>query len=104
MCHLLADSDEELHKMASRIGVARRWWQSPENHSGSHYDICLSKKKLALLFGAVPITFKQCGAMNARRMETGELGNPGDAIEWLQQRIRERAENANGRAEGKNIG
>jgi len=84
MSHLLADSDEELHAMAARIGVARRWHQAPPKHS-SHYDICLSKKALALAAGAVAITWKQAGAMNARRRVTGALGNPDDAIAWLQQ-------------------
>ena len=48
MSHLLADTDEELHQMAAKIGVARKWWQSPEKTSGSHYDIALSKKVLAI--------------------------------------------------------
>ena len=51
MCHMLADSDEELHAMAQRIGVARRWHQKPGTVQ-SHYDICLSKKALALAGGA----------------------------------------------------
>ena len=51
MCHMLADSDEELHAMAQRIGVARRWHQKPGT-AQSHYDICLSKKALALTAGA----------------------------------------------------
>lgn len=83
MCHMLADTDAELHDMAGRIGVARRWWQSPEKTSGSHYDIALSKRAIAVAAGAVEITWRQAGAMNARRRVTGELGNPDDAVEWL---------------------
>jgi hypothetical protein len=84
MCHMLADTDEELHLMAARIGVARKWWQSPEKTSGSHYDIALSKRALALAAGARSITLKQAAAMNARRRVTGQLGVPADAWEWLK--------------------
>lgn len=84
MCHMLADTDAELHAMAARIGVARRWWQSPEKTSGSHYDIALSKRALAVAAGAVEITQRQAAAMNARRRVTGQLGAPGDAWEWLK--------------------
>lgn len=82
MSHMLADSDEELHAMADRIGVARRWWQSPEKTSGSHYDIALSKKALALRAGAVAITARQAAMMNRRRAMTGSLGTPEDAKRW----------------------
>lgn len=82
MCHMLADTDEELHAMAARIGVARRWWQSPEKTSGSHYDIALSKRALAVQAGAVEITWRQAGAMNLRRRATGELGKPDEAEAW----------------------
>lgn len=85
MCHMLADNDDELHAMASRIGVARRWWQSPERSSGSHYDICQSKRALAVAAGAVEITLRQAAAMNMRRRVTGSLGNPEEAWEWLKQ-------------------
>jgi hypothetical protein len=51
MSHLMADTKEELHAMADKIGVHRRWFQ---NGSTPHYDICESKKKLALDLGAVP--------------------------------------------------
>ena len=84
MSHLLADTDEELHQMAAKIGVARKWWQSPEKTSGSHYDIALSKKVLAIQYGAIEITWRQAGAMNTRRRITGELGKPEDAVEWVQ--------------------
>ncbi|BCF96579.1 hypothetical protein PPGU19_011480 [Paraburkholderia sp. PGU19] len=83
MCHMLADTDDELHAMAATIGVAKRWWQSPEKTSGSHYDIALSKKALAIAAGAIEITWRQAGAMNTRRRVTGELGDPADAVEWV---------------------
>lgn len=50
MCHMMADSEAELHGMADRIGVARRWCQ------GDHYDVCLSKRALAVGHGAVEVT------------------------------------------------
>lgn len=90
MCHMLADTDDELHAMAAQIGVARRWWQSPEKTSGSHYDIALSKKALAIAAGAVQITLKQAAAMNARRRVTGELGKPEEAWEWLKAHMESR--------------
>lgn len=85
MCHMLADTDEELHVMADFIGVQRKWWQSPEHTSGSHYDIALSKRALAVLCGAVEITWRQAGAMNSRRRASGRLGPPEDAIRWLEE-------------------
>lgn len=54
MCHMLADTDEELHSMASKIGVARRWHQKPGTPH-SHYDICMSKRAKAVELGAVEI-------------------------------------------------
>lgn len=84
MCHMLADTDDELHAMAARIGVARRWWQSPEKTSGSHYDIALSKRALAVQFGAIEITLRQASAMNLRRRVTGSLGKPEDALAWRE--------------------
>jgi hypothetical protein len=32
MCHMIADTDEELNAMASAIGMQRGWFQ------GDHYD------------------------------------------------------------------
>lgn len=52
MCHMLADTEEELHAMADKIGVARKWHQCAGT-SRSHYDIALSKRALAIKFGAV---------------------------------------------------
>ena len=90
MVHMLASTDQELHEMAAKIAVARKWWQSPEKTSGSHYDIFLSKKVLAIQFGAIEITWRQAGAMNTRRKITGELGKPEDAEEWLKNYMDEK--------------
>jgi hypothetical protein len=38
MCHLIADSDEELHAMAARLGLKMAWHQKPGTVH-SHYDI-----------------------------------------------------------------
>lgn len=51
MCHMLADTDEELHEMAAKIGVARKWHQKPGTPH-SHYDVCLSKRAQAIKLGA----------------------------------------------------
>jgi hypothetical protein len=59
MCHMVADTDAELHAMADRIGVARRWFQQPPKVRHSHYDICLSKRALAVAAGAKEITVRE---------------------------------------------
>jgi hypothetical protein len=57
MCHMLADSTEELLAMADAIGVARKWLQKPGTAS-EHFDICKSKRALAVRAGAVELTMR----------------------------------------------
>ena len=83
MCHMLADSDEELHAMAARIGVDRRWWQGPDKATGSHYDLAAEYRALAVQHGASEIGMREAAAMNTRRRLTGELGKPEAAVAWL---------------------
>lgn len=54
MCHMLADSTEELLAMADRIGVARRWLQKAGTYQ-EHFDICKSMRARAVALGAVEI-------------------------------------------------
>ena len=68
MCHMLADSDEDLHAMADCIGVARRWHQKPGTYR-SHYDIALSKRAMAVKAGAVEIDRLELGALLRRKRE-----------------------------------
>jgi hypothetical protein len=55
MYHMIADTPDELHAMADRIGVARRWFQDPKTMKVSHphYDIAKGKRKLAVEAGAI---------------------------------------------------
>jgi hypothetical protein len=55
MCHLIADTPDELHAMADRIGVARRWFQSPPKASFWHYDVCKAKRAIAVAAGAIEV-------------------------------------------------
>lgn len=53
MCHMLADTAEELHEMAERIGMRLEW------HQGDHYDVSISRRKVAVELGAVEITMRE---------------------------------------------
>lgn len=50
MSHMIADSLDELHEMADKLGINRKWYQDKKV---PHYDICQSKKALAIHHGAV---------------------------------------------------
>ena len=65
MCHMIADTEAELHAMADRIGVARRWYQ------GDHYDICLAKRALAVQAGAVELSQMDLGRIVISRRRAG---------------------------------
>lgn len=92
MSHMIATTDAELHAMADLVGVARRWHQAPPEHD-SHYDICKSKRRMAIAAGAVAITVRQCACMNRRRIVTGSLGDPLEAEDWfIEHRRKARAQ------------
>ncbi len=55
MCHLLADELDELHAMATRLGL-RRYFQ---DHDVPHYDICQAKRAVAVQAGAIEIDRRQ---------------------------------------------
>jgi len=65
---MLADSDLELHAMAARIGVERRWYQKAGTPH-SHYDICLSKRALAVKAGAMEVDRAELAAVIRRKRQ-----------------------------------
>jgi hypothetical protein len=75
MCHMIADTEEELGAMADRIGVQRKWWQY-RGQAKSHFDIALSKRTEAIKAGAVPITWLQLSCMTMLRSMGEPMGDP----------------------------
>jgi hypothetical protein len=67
MCHMVADTLDELHQMADQIGIQRKWFQSGRH---PHYDICLTKRAKTIRFGAKEIT--QVEAVNVIRRSQGK--------------------------------
>jgi hypothetical protein len=66
MCHMIADTEEELHAMAATVGVARKWFQ------GNHYDVCLKMRAKAVALGAVEVSTRELVLiMRARREPAG---------------------------------
>lgn len=58
MCHMIADTREELLAMADKIGVRRHWMQKTGTPQ-EHLDICLSKRARAVAAGAIEITQRE---------------------------------------------
>lgn len=54
-CHMTADSIEELHAMADRIGMRRAWFQPGGWLHLCHYDLTLGKRAAAVAAGAVEV-------------------------------------------------
>lgn len=65
MCHMLADTLGELLTMADQIGVQRKWLQTPVTRP--HFDICMTKRALAVRHGAIEITMREAAAMSRKR-------------------------------------
>lgn len=80
MCHMAADSPEELHAMAALIGVARRHYQ------GDHYDICLARRALAVRHGAREIGRRELARMVLDRRRARQVGTPECARRIARQR------------------
>ena len=53
MCHMIADTTDELIAMARTIGVNTKWIQHA-NTPREHFDIAKSKRELAIANGAIP--------------------------------------------------
>lgn len=80
MCHMLADTEEELEEMALKIGVQLKWWQFKGTRK-SHFDISLGMKKKAIQLGAVEVSVHELGFMLKDRKKCGDpLGKPREII------------------------
>ena len=71
MCHMLADSSAELLLMADKIGVQRKWIQCAGTWR-EHFDICLTKRSLALSNGAIEKTQRELALIRNSRKTTNQ--------------------------------
>lgn len=77
MCHMMADTPEELLAMVDIIGVQRQWIQYPGTYK-EHFDISLVKRALAVQAGAIEITwFETAEKMDQKK---GKPLAPGEGI------------------------
>ena len=82
--HLFADTQEELHAFATRLGLQRSWFQDPTRvgkpikaRPGSraaenwHYDVTESKRRQAVSMGAVQVSWREAVAIIDARHQAG---------------------------------
>ena len=78
----MADSDEELHAFAARLGMRRAWFQhKPSRPHQAHYDVPERTRSQALHLGAVPVTWRQVGRMMRDRRTGRPVREPADGAE-----------------------
>lgn len=85
MSHMIADTDDELFAMVDKIGVNRKWYQ------GDHFDICMSKRALAIKHDAIEVTTRELAAMCFCKHAGRMYKSPADAIAQMVTIRRERA-------------
>lgn len=66
MCHMLADTTEELLAMVDQIGVDRRWIQKPGTPY-EHFDIAMTKRARAIEAGAIAVSKRDIGMLIRKR-------------------------------------
>lgn len=78
--HLIADTEEELHEFAAKLGLARAWFQEPEFagapcKEGSlaaemwHYDVTDGKRARAIQLGAKAVGWRELSIIIQKRWE-----------------------------------
>lgn len=71
MSHMTADTIEELHEFAAKLGLQRSWYQESWRPEACHYDVTDTKRAEAIALGAKPETMtegarRRIAAMRAR--------------------------------------
>lgn len=77
--HLTADTTEELHAFAARLGLRRAWFQpakvwaqgprAGQPRGRDHYDVTDAKRTLAIRLGAIPVSWGDEPWREKRRSE-----------------------------------
>jgi len=86
MSHMISTSERELHAIAQSIGIKRRWYQ------GDHYDISISKRKLAIKAGAIEVTMRQLAGIMWCMRNGCPFDSPQDALDLMMRSIKRTVE------------
>lgn len=71
--HLQADTLDELHEFAQRLGLRREWFQPGSRPEAAHYDVTATKRAEAIKLGAISETMRE-GSVRRNRLRTERLG------------------------------
>lgn len=66
MCHMIADTTDDLLNMVDAIGIDRKWIQKSGTHH-EHFDICMTKRKMAVSLGAIEVSNSEIGRIMLKR-------------------------------------
>jgi Protein of unknown function (DUF4031) len=67
-CHMTADTEEELHALAERIGLRRSWYQKKDSRDYRwHYDVTPNKRAEAVWLGAQEVDRRFMGLLLIKR-------------------------------------
>jgi len=76
-CHLVADTIDELHSFAARLGLKKKWFQSESYYP--HYDVTLSVRFKAVELGAINADRRQiivCAKQMRAQIEAEKVMQP----------------------------
>lgn len=72
MSHMIADSQKELLEMIDKIGMQRKWIQDKDTPR-EHFDICMSKRVLAIKNGAVAVGMRELASATRSRKSNNSI-------------------------------
>jgi hypothetical protein len=55
-CNMVGDTDDELYAIAEQCGLKREWAKTGMYRNRAHFEVALSKKKLAIKAGAQEVS------------------------------------------------
>jgi hypothetical protein len=71
-CHLAADTLDELHEFAARLGMRRTWFQG-KNPRHPHYDLVKSRRDKAVALGAKQVSGRDLIMLWRAQREAAEM-------------------------------
>ena len=79
MSHMVADTHDELMRMADRIGLDRRWLQNAGTRR-EHFDVSMTKRREAIAAGALTVSTRELVELTHRCVTESLHVSPGDLM------------------------